>query len=965
MSERVGSAETTFWADGDDRLALQYYRTLVDAVEGGVFQLDADDRFVAIDHTLLELTGYARNDLLGEPVSLLFADRDVERLESRIVDGGRDDTDAEATVAAGGSLEIAATITIASGASVPCDLRLDRVPAPAPVRDGDGQTDGERAERGRENHERNGGSIGIVRVDDADRRRESASRSPSEPSESSESLESPESPESFESIAAVLEEADVGVFVLDNEFDVSWINEATERYFGLDRAAVLGRDKRALIDETIRNAVADPETFEETVVATYEDNSYVERFECHVTPDLDDGREERWLEHRSKPIESGPYAGGRVELYYDITDRHRRATQLRRLNEAVREWLEGTTHEAVAEQASAHISTILDLEINGFFRYDEGSEELRPVAWSDAAETLFGDLPTFAPGEGIAWRVFESGEPAIYDDVRTVPDIYNPETPIRSEIILPVGAHGILIIGSREHDAFDDGDLTLAKIVASSLEVTFDRLSHERTLERERTQTEQLLQTAPVAIAVEDADGETLLANQRAQEALGLTEAEIFGELETDAPRIVDATGDRLEPDELPSARVRETGEPVLDEELVIERSTGERTWLSVNATPVFTTDGTLERVITAGEDITALKEHERRLERRKSELETELSEILGRVSDAFYALDDEWRFTHLNDRASELLNRPRESLLGSRVWDEYPDVDPIFQERFEEAMASQQPVSFETYDDAHDLWLEFNVYPSETGLSVYFRDVTERKESQRKLEESNERLEQFAYAASHDLQEPLRMVSSYLQLIDQRYGSELGEDGDGQEFLDYAIDGADRMREMIDGLLEYSRVETRGDSFEPVDLEEVLEDVRSDLQVRIAEQDADVTVDSLPTVHGDAGQLRQVFQNLLSNAIEYSGDEPPAVAVSADRDGDTWLVSVRDEGIGIDPDDRERVFEVFQRLHTHDEHAGTGIGLALCKRIVERHGGEIRVDSEPGEGSTFSVVLPAVDDVE
>ncbi|WP_224448702.1 PAS domain S-box protein [Haloprofundus salilacus] len=224
-------------------------------------------------------------------------------------------------------------------------------------------------------------------------------------------------------------------------------------------------------------------------------------------------------------------------------------------------------------------------------------------------------------------------------------------------------------------------------------------------------------------------------------------------------------------------------------------------------------------------------------------------------------------------------------------------------------------------------------------------------------LEESNERLEQFAYAASHDLQEPLRMVSSYLQLIDQRYADELDENA--EEFIGFAIDGAERMREMIDSLLEYSRVETRGDPLKPVDLDPILNGVIENLQVKIEESNAEITADPLPRVKGDASQIRQVFQNLLDNAIEYSGDEPPQIRVTAERDFDVHVISVRDEGIGIDPTATNRIFDVFQRLHTRDEHPGTGIGLALCERIIERHGGEIWVDSEPGAGSTFSFTLP------
>ena len=231
------------------------------------------------------------------------------------------------------------------------------------------------------------------------------------------------------------------------------------------------------------------------------------------------------------------------------------------------------------------------------------------------------------------------------------------------------------------------------------------------------------------------------------------------------------------------------------------------------------------------------------------------------------------------------------------------------------------------------------------------------------RLQQSNERLEQFAYAASHDLQEPLRMVTSYLQMLENRYGETFDEDG--EEFLQFAVDGADRMREMIDGLLKYSRVESQGEPFEPVELDAVLDDVLEDLQLQIEETVAEINAEELPRVDADASQLRQVFQNLLDNALTYSGDGPPQIQVSAERRGQEWVVAVEDDGIGIDPDDQERIFSVFDRLHSRDEYQGTGLGLALCQRIIERHGGDIWVTSEPGEGSTFYFTLPAADEVD
>ena len=244
--------------------------------------------------------------------------------------------------------------------------------------------------------------------------------------------------------------------------------------------------------------------------------------------------------------------------------------------------------------------------------------------------------------------------------------------------------------------------------------------------------------------------------------------------------------------------------------------------------------------------------------------------------------------------------------------------------------------------------------------VAVAHFDITERYRYQQRLEASNERLQQFAYVASHDLQEPLRMITRFLRLLEQRYGTEL--DDDATEFIEFAVDGAERMEDMIEGLLAYSRVETRGNPFEAVDLDAVLDDVVTDLGVRIDETGADITAESLPTVSGDASQLRQLFQNLLENALQYSGDQRPRVSITVTRVEDEWIISISDEGIGIDQADADRVFDVFERLHTHDEYKGTGIGLALCRRVVEHHGGEIWVEGEPHDGTTFSFTLPSTD---
>lgn len=224
-------------------------------------------------------------------------------------------------------------------------------------------------------------------------------------------------------------------------------------------------------------------------------------------------------------------------------------------------------------------------------------------------------------------------------------------------------------------------------------------------------------------------------------------------------------------------------------------------------------------------------------------------------------------------------------------------------------------------------------------------------------LRRSNADLEQFAYVASHDLQEPLRMVASYLQLIERRYQAQL--DDDGREFIAFAVDGANRMRTLINDLLAYSRVGTRGRPFEPCDLGEAFEQAVGNLRLAIDEAGADVTKSQLPTVHGDPGQMTQLMQNLIGNAIKFRGAAAPRVRVEAVRQGSEWVCVVRDNGIGIPPEYAERVFLIFQRLHSRADYDGTGIGLAICKRIVERHGGRIWLTSEPGQGTEFWWTLP------
>jgi PAS domain S-box-containing protein len=249
-------------------------------------------------------------------------------------------------------------------------------------------------------------------------------------------------------------------------------------------------------------------------------------------------------------------------------------------------------------------------------------------------------------------------------------------------------------------------------------------------------------------------------------------------------------------------------------------------------------------------------------------------------------------------------------------------------------------------------------------GLAAFAKDITERRHAQQSLQQtiadlqrSNTELEEFAYVASHDLQEPLRAVGGCVQILQRRYSDKLDDRAD--ELITHAVEGASRMQNLINDLLAYSRVGTRGKSFAPVNCNQIVADALRGLQISIRESGAQLEVKNLPTVIADSGQLAQVFQNLIANAIKFRGEVVPEVTIDARKTDGDWLFAVRDNGIGIEPQYFERIFVMFQRLHTRTEYSGTGIGLAICKKIVERHGGRIWIESEKDQGTTFYFTIP------
>jgi PAS domain S-box-containing protein len=351
---------------------------------------------------------------------------------------------------------------------------------------------------------------------------------------------------------------------------------------------------------------------------------------------------------------------------------------------------------------------------------------------------------------------------------------------------------------------------------------------------------------------------------------------------------------------------------------------------------------------------------------------------IISISTDAIVSVDEGQRIVFFNQGAEqtfgygaeEVIGMPLEMLIPQRFRDDHHQEVSGF---------GRSPVRARRMGERGQisgLRKDGEEFPAEASISRYMlggkriftavlRDSTERQRTEEalarqaaELARSNSDLEQFAYVASHDLQEPLRMVASYTQLLGRRYADRL--DDDAREFIGYAVDGVTRMQSLINDLLAYSRVGTRGDEFAETDTSAVLARVLATLGAAIEENDAVVSFDALPTIRADAGQLAQLFQNLIGNAIKFRRPEvAPRVHIGAERQERGWLFSVRDNGIGIGPEYADRIFIIFQRLHSRSEYPGTGIGLSICKKIVERHGGEIRMESTPGEGTTFLFDIP------
>ncbi len=494
----------------------------------------------------------------------------------------------------------------------------------------------------------------------------------------------------------------------------------------------------------------------------------------------------------------------------------------------------------------------------------------------------------------------------------------------------------------------------LARINQSLLEEVAARTRVEeqlgRLIESQRLAGEANLQSyfeaASHAIIAVSREGLIGLVNGRTEEMFGYSRAELIGQ-----------PLEMLVPESYRTAHFHDprAGAMGAGMELSGLRKDGSEFPIEIGLSYIESKDGRLALGLV--NDVTERKTAEAAIARKNAEIRDsaeELRSYLEAASQAILAVSATGRIMLVNRATEEMFGYGREDLLGA-------EIEMLLPHRFRAQRGRRR---------------DGTEFPIEIGLSYIetsdgnlalglVTDITERKRSadelaaaNEELRRSNAELEQFAYLASHDLQEPLRMITSYLNLLDRRCRGQL--DQDGEEFLRYAVDGAERMKRLIRDFLAVSRISKQALIMEPIDAGVVVENALQNLETAIEESHAIIALDRLPRIPADPGLLAQVFQNLISNGIKFHGDRPPEIRISAVERGLEWVFSVRDNGLGIESRHAERIFRIFERLQESSEYSGSGIGLAVCKKIVERHGGRIWFESQPGAGSVFHFSIPS-----
>ena len=733
---------------------------------------------------------------------------------------------------------------------------------------------------------------------------------------------------------ALLESLPVPMFCKSRDGRYLGVNKAWEELFAMPRSAIVGKPVAELYPRNPeiaeRHRLKDEELWKHPGTQSYEIPI--------VTPD---GRRRDTVYYKAN------FPGGLVGAIFDVTAR--------------------TRAEAALRDSEARFRAVVDSLNEGILVYDR---KLSVIAGNLAAERIVG-LP-------LAEIIGKAGFTSLLPCIRADGAPLGPEDrPTRITVRTGRPVHGARIGIKRA-----DGSVTWLAVNTAFLR-RLDETEHyglvstitditaqhaaEALLRESESRYRATFELAASGIAHIGLDRRFIRVNRRLCEILGYQEHELLGLTgrqisHPDDLDIINSQRPALYAGKIDAVRIEKRY-------LRKDRSS---VWVAFTMTVERDAEGKPLYEIGVYDDITARREAEDAL--RESEARFRQTFELA-ASGICHVVDS--RFVKVNKALCEILGYSERELLGRTVKEvSHPeDRDVTDSARTRIRKGEIESARFEKRylrgDTGAVVWAEIAIalVRDAEGNALYeiavFDDVTERKEQEaalraahEELKRSNAELEQFAYVASHDLQEPLRMVASYTQLLGRRYDAKF--DGDAREFMGFIVDGATRMKQLIEDLLAYSRVGTKGQDFRPVQAEAALSRALFNLKTAIEEAGAAVTYDTLPELPADELQLAQLFQNLIGNALKFRSASVPRIHVFLQDEGQEWHFQVRDNGIGIEPQYFERIFMVFQRLHNKGEYPGTGIGLAICKKVVERHGGRIWVDSKPGEGADFQFTLPA-----
>ena len=801
------------------------------------------------------------------------------------------------------------------------------------------------------------------------------------------------------------------VFVIyDADRRVTYVNSNGLQILGLSEQEVIGRRDEEIFPPEMINSYLPalklavetkmPQTLERTRPASMGGQTII----ANIIPLLDEGREIRQI----------------LGITYDITERkhqEEQITKLTRLYSVLSRVNEAIVRVRDEESLYSEICRIV-ADVGGYPLVWIGQAKdgfVMPVAWSGPTSDYLKAIRVEVQGElgkGPTGTCIRENRSVVNDDFTT-----NPATSpwreaaksygFRASAAFPLQREGKVIgaftLYASEPKAFDIEQVGLLESLSADISYALDSLDKERLrvlaeegLRETKDYLENLIDYANAPIIVWDPSFKITRFNHAFERLTGLRAAEALGE-----------QLDTLFPEESRDASLEYISRTLSGErwevvEIPIKKVDGSVRTVLWNSANIYDKDGTtVVATIAQGQDITERKQAEEALRETKDYLEN----LIDYANAPIIVWDTSFRITRFNHAFERLTGLDTLEVQGKPL-------DILFPEESKEdslkyikrALSGERwevvdiPILRTDGSIRTVLWNSANIYDKASVVATIAQgqDITERKlaeeglrkardELEQRVQErtadlikasmelearaaelakktedltrSNSELEQFAYVASHDLQEPLRMISSYVQLLSRRYEGKLDKDAD--DFIAYAVEGTKRMQQLINDLLAYSRVGTRGKPPAPADFEDVFSEAMANLKIATEEAGAIVTHDQLPTAMADRLQMVQLFQNLIGNAIKFRGKETPQVHVSARQKEENWVFLVKDNGIGIDPQFYDRIFTIFQRLHGREEYPGTGIGLAVSKKIVERHGGRIWLESGPGKGTTFYFTVP------